>query len=166
MAFAAPHPCARRAPNYGMLSVAATRRTLERIEALFDGHLPSPAELLAVDPNSLRQAGLSWRKIGTLRDLAERLSDGRLDVNTLSTLPDDDFIAALTAISGIGPWTAQGALLIALQRDDARRRSVSRSRTTTNSHGWRLPALPNHRAPGAAALSDLSSDRRVQWRGL
>src|SRR3984893_18209010 len=52
------------------LSVAATRRTLERIQALFGGHLPSPAELLAVDPSSLRQAGLSWRKIGTLRDLA------------------------------------------------------------------------------------------------
>jgi DNA-3-methyladenine glycosylase II len=100
------------------LSVAATRRTLERIQALFAGHLPSPAELLAVDPNSLRQAGLSWRKIGTLRDLAERLSDGRLDVDALSKLSDDEFIAALTQISGIGPWTAQGALLIALQRDD------------------------------------------------
>jgi DNA-3-methyladenine glycosylase II len=100
------------------LSVAATRRTLERIEALFAGHLPSPAELLAVDPGSLRQAGLSWRKIATLRDLAQRLSDGRLDVDALSGLPDNEFVAALTAISGIGPWTAQGALLIALQRDD------------------------------------------------
>jgi DNA-3-methyladenine glycosylase II len=100
------------------LSVAATRRTLERIQALFAGHLPSPAELRAVDPGSLRQAGLSWRKIGTLRDLAERLSDGRLDVDALSGMPDDEFIAALTAISGIGPWTAQGALLIALRRED------------------------------------------------
>jgi DNA-3-methyladenine glycosylase II len=100
------------------LSVAATRRTLERIQALFGGHLPSPAELLAVDPASLRQAGLSWRKIGTLRDLAERLSDGRLDVDALSSLPDDEFMAALTVIPGIGPWTAQGALLIALQRED------------------------------------------------
>ena len=100
------------------LSVAATRRTLERIQALFAGHLPSPAELLAIDPGSLRQAGLSWRKIGTLRDLAERLSDGRLDVDVLSKLSDEEFMAALTAISGIGPWTAQGALLIALQRED------------------------------------------------
>ena len=100
------------------LSVAATRRTLERIEALFGGHLPSPAELLAVEPGSLRQAGLSWRKIGTLRDLAERLADGRLDVEVLSRLPDEEFVAALTAISGVGPWTAQGALLIALRRED------------------------------------------------
>jgi DNA-3-methyladenine glycosylase II len=80
------------------LSVAATRR--------------------AVDPGQLRQAGLSWRKIATLRDLAERLSDGLLNQEVLSTLPDDELMAELTAISGIGPWTVQGALLIALQRED------------------------------------------------
>jgi len=100
------------------LSVAATRRTLARIQTLFDGHLPTPAELLAVDPARLREAGLSWRKTATLRDLAERLSDGRLNADVLSALPDEEFIAALTAIPGIGPWTAQGALLIALRRAD------------------------------------------------
>jgi len=86
------------------LSVPATRRTLARIEALFGGHL--------------REAGLSWRKINTLRDLAERLSDGRLNQDVLITLPDDELMAELTAIPGIGPWTVQGALLIALQRED------------------------------------------------
>ena len=100
------------------LSVPATRRTVARIQALFGGHLPAPAELLAVDPAQLRQAGLSWRKIGTLRDLAERLTDGRLDQDVLSTLPDDQLMAELTAISGIGPWTVQGAMLVALQRED------------------------------------------------
>ena len=87
------------------LSVAATLRIFARIETLFGGHLPSPAELLAVDPVQLREAGLSWRKISTLRDLAGRLSDGRLDPEVLSGLPDDEIIAELTAISGIGPWT-------------------------------------------------------------
>jgi DNA-3-methyladenine glycosylase II len=100
------------------LSVAATRRTLARIEALFDGHLPAPTEVLAVDPGKLRAAGLSWRKITTLRDLAERLSDGRLNPDVLSTLPDDELMAELTAIPGIGPWTVQGALIIALGRED------------------------------------------------
>jgi DNA-3-methyladenine glycosylase II len=100
------------------LSVPATRRILARIEALFDGHLPSPTELLQVDPSKLREAGLSWRKINTLRDLAERLSDGRLDAKVLSTLPDDELMAELTSIPGIGPWTVQGALIIALQRED------------------------------------------------
>jgi len=132
------------------LSVAATRRTLERIQALFAGHLPSPAELLAVDPNSLRQAGLSWRKIGTLQDLAEKLSDGRLDVDALSKLSDDEFIAALTEVSGIGQWTAQGALLIALQREDvvlpgdlALRKAVQ--------HAYQLDHLPSQQEVVAMA---------------
>jgi DNA-3-methyladenine glycosylase II len=100
------------------LSVPATRRTLGRIEALFGGQLPSPAELLRTDPGKLREAGLSWRKINTLRDLAERLSDGRLDQDVLSSLPDDELMTQLTAVPGIGPWTVQGALIIALQRED------------------------------------------------
>jgi len=100
------------------LSVPATRRTLARIQAMFGGHLPAPAELLAVDPSQLRQAGLSWRKINTLRDLATRLTDGRLDAGVLSTMPDDELMTELTAIPGIGPWTVQGAMLIALQRED------------------------------------------------
>jgi DNA-3-methyladenine glycosylase II len=100
------------------LSVPATRRTLARIEALFGGHLPSPTELLSVDPGKLREAGLSWRKVSTLRDLAERLLDGRLTEEALSRLPDDELIAELTAIPGIGPWTVQGALIIALGRED------------------------------------------------
>jgi len=100
------------------LSVPATRRILARIEGLFGGHLPSPTELLAADPGKLREAGLSWRKISTLRDLAARLSDGRLNTEVLSSLPDDEIMAELTAIPGIGPWTVQGALLIALRRED------------------------------------------------
>jgi DNA-3-methyladenine glycosylase II len=100
------------------LSVPATRRTLGRIRGLFGGRLPAPSELLAVDPGKLREAGLSWRKIGTLRDLAERLSDGRLDAGVLSALPDEELMAQLTAVPGIGPWTVQGALIIALGRED------------------------------------------------
>jgi DNA-3-methyladenine glycosylase II len=100
------------------LSVPATRRTLTRIEALFDGHLPSPAELLDVEADRFREAGLSWRKIGTLRELAERMSDGRLDPDALSRLSDDELMAELTAVPGIGPWTVQGALIIALRRED------------------------------------------------
>jgi DNA-3-methyladenine glycosylase II len=100
------------------LSVLATRRIVARIQELFGGHLPAPAELLSVDPGKLREAGLSWRKIGTLRDLAARLSDGRLDQDVLSGLPDDELVAELTKIPGIGPWTVQGAMLVALGRED------------------------------------------------
>jgi DNA-3-methyladenine glycosylase II len=100
------------------LSVPATRRTLARIQALFGGRLPSPAELLSTDPGKFREAGLSWRKISTLRDLAARLSDGRLSQDVLSSMPDDELMAELTAVPGIGPWTVQGAMIIALHRED------------------------------------------------
>ena len=100
------------------LSVASTRRILARIEALFGGRLPSPEELLRADPAELRGAGLSGRKVTTLRDLAERVSDRRLDLAVLSGLPDEEIIAQLTVISGIGPWTVQGALILALDRED------------------------------------------------
>lgn len=100
------------------LSVPATRHTLARIEALFGGRLPAAAELISTEPARLRDAGLSWRKISTLRDLATRLLDGRLDPEVLSTLTDDELMAELTAIPGIGPWTVQGALIIALGRED------------------------------------------------
>ena len=124
------------------LSVPATRRTLARIEALFGGHLPSPAELLAVDPGQLREAGLSWRKIATLRDLAGRMSDGRLDTDVLSGLPDDELIAQLTAIPGIGPWTVQGAMLIALGREDVVRPGDLALRKAIQA-AYRLGHLPS-----------------------
>jgi DNA-3-methyladenine glycosylase II len=100
------------------LSVAATRRTVARVASRFGGHMPSPDLLLAADPNDLRAAGLSWRKVNTLRDLAQRFVDGRLNVERLRGMSDDEFIAELTAVPGIGPWTAQGALLVALRRED------------------------------------------------
>jgi DNA-3-methyladenine glycosylase II len=100
------------------LSVAATRRTVARLEAMFDERLPSPAELADTDPSELRNAGLSWRKVATLQDLAARFVDGRLSTAELDPLADDEIIAALTEVPGIGPWTAQGALIIALQRPD------------------------------------------------
>ena len=66
----------------------------------------------------LRQARSSLRHADPVRDLAERMADGRLDPGVLSTRPDDELMAELTAIPGIGPWTVQGALLIALGRED------------------------------------------------
>ena len=132
------------------LSVAATRRTLARIEALFGGHLPAPAELLGVDPGKLREAGLSWRKIGTLRDLAERLTDGRLNQDALSKLPDDEVIAELTTIPGIGPWTVQGALLIALGREDVVLPGDLALRTAVRA-AYRLDHLPAQQEVAAIA---------------
>jgi DNA-3-methyladenine glycosylase II len=100
------------------LSVRSTRAILSRLEQSFGGHLPSPAELLAVDPQVLRDCGLSTRKGATLRALAERFVDGRLSDDELSRMTDDEIEAALTEVSGIGPWTAHGFLIFALDRPD------------------------------------------------
>jgi DNA-3-methyladenine glycosylase II len=100
------------------LSVAATRRNVSRLEDRFEGHLPSPAELLAADPEVPRAAGLSHRKGATLRALAQRFVDGRLSDGAFARMTDDEVEAALTEVPGIGPWTAHGFLLVALDRPD------------------------------------------------
>jgi DNA-3-methyladenine glycosylase II len=100
------------------LSVRATRTIVSRIEQRFDGHLPTPAELLAGDPQALRGAGLSARKSATLHALAERFVDGHLSDAALAEMADDEIEAALTEVSGIGPWTAHGFLIVALDRPD------------------------------------------------
>ena len=116
------------------LSVRATRAILSRLQERFGGHLPSPAELLAADLQVLRASGLSARKGATLWALAERFIDGRLSDETLSRLTDDEVEAALTEVPGIGPWTARGFLLVALDRPDvflsgdlALRRTIQRA---------------------------------------
>jgi DNA-3-methyladenine glycosylase II len=100
------------------LSVRATRTIVSRLEEQFGGHLPSPAELLAADPQVTRTAGLSGRKGATLRALAERFVDGRLSDEALAGMTDDEVEAALTEVPGIGPWSAHGFLLVALNRPD------------------------------------------------
>jgi DNA-3-methyladenine glycosylase II len=100
------------------LSVRATRAIVSRLEDQFGGHLPSPAELLAADPQVLRTAGLSGRKGATLRALAERFVDGRLSDEALAEMTDDEVETALTEVPGIGPWSAHGFLLVALDRPD------------------------------------------------
>ena len=100
------------------LSVASTRAIMSHLRDRFGGHLPSPAELLAADPQVLRDSGFSARKGATLRELAERFVDGRLSEKAFTAMTDEEIEAALTEVPGIGPWTARGFLLIALDRPD------------------------------------------------
>jgi DNA-3-methyladenine glycosylase II len=100
------------------LSVRSTRAILTRLEALFGGRLPEPQEILDADPEELRRVGMSRRKVETLRALAERFTSGELSDETLQQSSDEEIEAALTAISGVGPWTVHGFLIIALDRPD------------------------------------------------
>jgi DNA-3-methyladenine glycosylase II len=100
------------------LSVRSTRAIISRLQQRFGGHMPSPVELLAADPQALRDSGFSARKSDTLRAVAQRFVDGRLNEEAFSGMTDQDIEAALTDVPGIGPWTARGFLLVALDRPD------------------------------------------------
>jgi DNA-3-methyladenine glycosylase II len=116
------------------LSVSATRAIVSRLQQRFGGRMPSPRELLAADPQELRASGMSNRKAATLRALAERFVDGELSDEALARMTDDEIEAELTEVPGIGPWTAHGFLIVALDRPDvllsgdlALRRAVQRA---------------------------------------
>jgi len=90
-------------------------RLLER----FDGRPPTPAEILADDPEELRAAvGLSNAKVSYLRSLAEQVESGALDLDHISALPDEEVVAELTTVRGIGEWSAHMFLMFQLGRPD------------------------------------------------
>lgn len=82
------------------------------------GRFPRPTQLLATKDFKLRAAGLSARKIEYLKDLASRVSDGRLKLVLLSKLPDEQVIEQLVQVKGIGRWTAEMFLIFCLGRQD------------------------------------------------
>lgn len=100
------------------LSTKAARTIYERLTDLFGGKTPSPAELLAADPEEVRSAGLSRPKVSYLRSLAEHVESGELELARLSELPDEEVSAQLTAVKGLGQWTADMFLIFHLGRPD------------------------------------------------
>jgi DNA-3-methyladenine glycosylase II len=100
------------------LSTKAARTIYERLIELFGGKTPSPAELLAADPEDVRAAGLSRPKVSYLRSLAEHVQSGELELARLSELPDEEVSAQLTAVKGLGQWTADMFLIFHLGRPD------------------------------------------------
>lgn len=78
----------------------------------------APRQVLAADDVTLRGAGLSGSKTAFLRDLASRVTDGSLDLERIAGLPDDEVIAALTVVKGVGRWTAEMFLIFSLGRPD------------------------------------------------
>jgi DNA-3-methyladenine glycosylase II len=101
------------------LSTRAARAIYGRLTERFGGRTPTPAEVLADDPDELRVAvGLSHAKVRYLRSLAGHVLDRSLDLEGLDSLPDDEVLAQLTAVKGIGMWSAQLYLMFHLQRPD------------------------------------------------
>ncbi len=101
------------------LSVLAARAIYGRLIARFGGRPPTPAEILADDPEELRvAAGLSRAKVGFLRSLAEHVISGEVELERLDDLPDEEVIAELVAVKGLGTWSAHMFLMFQLERPD------------------------------------------------
>jgi DNA-3-methyladenine glycosylase II len=100
------------------LSTKAASTIYGRMLELFGGHAPTPKQLLKADPDKIRAAGLSRPKIAYLRDLAQHVEEGTLELERLPDLPDEEVAAQLTAIKGLGQWTADMFLMFHLGRPD------------------------------------------------
>ena len=150
------------------LSTKAARTIYERLVALFHDHTPTPEELLKADTDKMRAAGLSRPKISYLRSLAEHVISGELELDRLTELPDEEVTEQLTAVKGLGQWTADMFLIFHLGRPDVLpvgdlgvRRAVERE--------YGLPDLPD-----AAQLTEIAEPWRPSrslaslylWRSL
>jgi DNA-3-methyladenine glycosylase II len=101
------------------LSTKAAASIFGRLTERFGGRTPTPEEVLAAEPEELRAAaGLSRSKVGYLRSLAEHVLDGELELERLDELEDEQVVAELVAVKGLGVWTAQMFMMFHLQRPD------------------------------------------------
>jgi DNA-3-methyladenine glycosylase II len=157
-----------RAIVYQQLSGSAAATIHGRMRALLADGADAPRSLLALKEDHLRAAGLSRQKIAYLRDLARRVGDGSLPISALDDLADADVVEALTAVHGVGEWTAQMFLIFRLGRPDVLpvldygiRKAVQRA--------YRLRTLPDAkrmRAIGASWSPFSSIACWYLWRSL
>jgi DNA-3-methyladenine glycosylase II len=133
------------------LSTKAARSIYAKLTAHFDGETPSPEGILAANEEELRACGLSRPKVSYLRDLASRTLDGEMAFEEMPGMPDEEVIARLTAVKGLGRWSADMFLMFHLRRPDVMpvgdlgiRRAVERA--------YALPDIPD--AKELEALSE------------
>lgn len=100
------------------VSAKAAKTVFERVCALFPDGQPRAEQLAACSDQALHATGLGPAKTRYVRDLAERVGDGRLDLAALDGRPDEDVVDELVTVRGIGTWTAEVFLIFQLQRMD------------------------------------------------
>ena len=113
-----PYGALLRAIVGQQLSTKAARTIYERLIALFGQRAPAPEDLLAAEQDELRSVGLSRAKASYLRSLAQHVVDGELELDRLRDLEDEQVTAQLTAVKGLGRWTADMFLIFHLGRPD------------------------------------------------
>ncbi len=153
---------------YQQLSGRAAGAIFERFRALYgpDDAFPEPAAVLATPPETLRAAGLSRQKIASLHSLAAHFVSGDLDEHGLEHWPDEEVIAHLVRVRGIGRWTAEMFLIFQLQRPDVLPvDDLGINRAIMRRYG--LPAMPKPeqvRAIGAPWRPHATAACLYLWR--
>lgn len=100
------------------LSVKAAASIEKRFQELFASDVPTPEQILEKSVDELRTVGLSRPKANYIRDLASHIASGELDLSKLEQKSNDEIAAELTAVKGIGEWTAHMFLMFAMARTD------------------------------------------------
>jgi DNA-3-methyladenine glycosylase II len=113
-----PYSALVHAVLHQQLAGAAAAAIGRRVRILGQGRFPRPASLLALREQVLRSAGLSRRKVATLRAVAEAFRSGRITTRRLVRMDDAQVVETLTEINGIGEWTAHMLLMFSLGRAD------------------------------------------------
>jgi DNA-3-methyladenine glycosylase II len=100
------------------LSSVAAGTIWRRVLDLFGGKMPAPEQLIKIDDQKLRDVGLSWNKVKYVKDLAQHVLDGRLDLDHIATMPNEQVIEQLTSVKGLGEWSAHMFMIFGLGRLD------------------------------------------------
>lgn len=100
------------------LSIKAAASIEKRFQELFASEVPSPEQILEKSVDELKTVGLSRPKAGYIRDLAEHIASGKLKLDKLEAMTNEEIASELTAVKGIGEWTAHMFLMFAMARTD------------------------------------------------
>jgi DNA-3-methyladenine glycosylase II len=129
-----------RAIVFQQLSTKAARTIYGRLEEAAGGKL-TPESIQNLSVGEMRRAGLSRQKLGYIRDLAEHALSGKVDFARLPAMNDEEVIASLTDIKGVGEWTAHMFLLFSLRRPNVLPVGDLGVRTAIQ-RAWRKRKLP------------------------
>lgn len=100
------------------LSTKAATTIYNRFLALFNSPFPTPEEILKIDSEKLRSAGMSYSKAQYIKNIAQAFKDKEIDIQKISKMSDEEVIKTLTKIKGVGKWTAEMILIFTLKRAD------------------------------------------------
>ncbi len=100
------------------ISWAAANAILKKFESLYGGKLPTPRQFLRTTENRVRSVGISPQKCSYIKDLAQKIENGHVELAKFEKMADDDIVEELDDVRGIGRWTAEMFLMFSLGRTD------------------------------------------------